>query len=317
MLRFDLTASSDDERMVIAAMERHRGDPFQGARYRHVVGDGQSAIELEVLAAREAIANAGIAPADIDMLLAHSGLPDYLSTNTACSVHERLGLPSACFTLSVEAASNAFLMQAAIAEQAIRAGRIRHALLVQSCTFSRVLPQDAEYSAWLGDAATAVVVGSVPPGHGFLSWQHRTDGSLENTFITGIPGKRWYDDGRPIGHPANPSAARRMFSSLVTLAKDAGLSALAEANVTPEEIAFYASYHGTSWFRAATQEALGLTNAKFVDSFPTVGNVYSANIPLGLHIARRDGLLSRGDLVLMFSGGGGTTYSCGVMRWSL
>jgi 3-oxoacyl-[acyl-carrier-protein] synthase III len=316
MPRIDTDAMSDDERQVVTALERHHGDPFQGARRRHVVGKEQSALDIELVAAREAIANAGIATTDVGMLLTHSGVPDYLCTNTACSLHERLGLRGDCFSLAVEAASNAFLMQAAIAEQAIRSGAVRYALLVQSSTFSKILPSELEHSTWMGDGATAVVVGPVAADHGFLAWEHRTDGSIENTFVAGIPGKRWYDEGRAIAYPANPPAARRMFLSLVTFAKEVCGAALAKASMTPADIAFYASHQGTSWFRAVTQSALQLTRAKFVDTFAETASIYSSNIPLSLYVARREGLLTSGDNVLMFSGGGGSTYTCGIMKWT-
>jgi len=313
---FDTTGLSEDERQVAAAMERHRGDLFQGTRRRHVIRENQTAIEIEVLAARQAMVNAGVAPADIGMLMTHSGVPDQLCTNTSCSVHERLGLRSDCFSLSVEASSNAFLMQAALAMQAIQTGAVRYALLVQSSTFSQILPRDAENSPWMGDGATAVVVGPVAAGYGFLTWKHRTDGSLENTLVAGVPGKRWFDDGRMIAYSGNPPAGRRMFLSIVTFAKDVGAAALAEANLEPADVTFYASHQGTCWFREVTQSALGLTKARFVDSFADTASVYSANIPLCLYRARRDGLLAPGNVVLMFSGGGGTTYTCGIMKWS-
>jgi 3-oxoacyl-[acyl-carrier-protein] synthase-3 len=298
-------------------MDRYRTDLFQGSQRRHVISSDQVAMDLELVAAREALANAAVSPGEIDLLLTHSGVPDYLCTNTACSLHLRLGLPSNCFTLAVEAASNAFLMQATLAQQAIQSGAARRALLVQSSTFSRILPQAAPYSPWLGDAATAVVVGPVEADHGFLSWQHRTDGSVENTLVAGIPGKRWYDEGRVIAYPANMEALKRMFLSLITNTKDVGRPALADANVNPSEVNFYASHQGTAWFRENTQRVLGLSNAKFVDTWPDTASVYSSNIPLCLYVGQRDGLLARGDIVTMLSGGGGQTFSCGVMKWSL
>jgi 3-oxoacyl-[acyl-carrier-protein] synthase-3 len=281
-----------------------------------VISEGQSALHIELNAARDAIADARISPQDIDLLLTHSAVQDYLATNTACSLHERLGLRGDCFSLMVEGSSNSFLMQAAIAQQAIQAGAARCALLVQSSTFSRILPRDAEYSPWLGDGASAVVIGPVSAGAGFMAWEHRTDGSIENTFVAGIPGKHWFDDGRVIGYPANPPAARRMFLSIVTFAKDVCGAALSRANVKPEEVAYYASHQGTAWFREVTQTAIGLTRAKYVDTFADTASVYSSNIPLSLYLGRRNGLLAPGDTVLMFSGGGGTTYTCGIMKWS-
>jgi len=298
-------------------MERYREDLFQGSRRRRVLGEGEVALDLELVAAREALANAAVSPAEIDVLITHSGVPDYLCTNTACSLHERLGIPSRCFSLSIEASSNSFLMQAALAEQVIRSGAARRALLVQSSTFSRLLPQRAQYSPWIGDAATAVVVGPVAAEYGFVTWEHRTDGSVENTLVAGIPGKHWYDEGRVVAYPANTEALKRMFLSLVTTSKDVGASALAAAKVRPDEVNFYASHQGTAWFRELSQEVLGLENARFVDTWADTASVYSSNVPLCLYIGHRDGLVRRGDVVMMLSGGGGTTYSCCVMRWSL
>ncbi len=172
-----LDGLDEDARGAVAASEKYRLDLFQGSRRRHVIADGQTGIELEVIAAREAMADAGVTAADIDMLLTHSAIPDYLCTTTACSVHERLGLPARCFAMAVEASSNSFQMQAALAEQAIRAGAARYALLTQSCTLSRILPRELPYSPWVGDAASAVVIGPVEDGTGFLAFEHRAVGA--------------------------------------------------------------------------------------------------------------------------------------------
>lgn len=312
----DTSAMSEDQRMVASAIERLRGDVFQGADRQHVLRDGQTATDIEVLAATDALQSTGVAASQIDLLLTHSGVPDFLGTNAACTVHDRLGLRSDCMALQIEASSASFLVQAALAEQAIRCGNARYALLVQSSTYTRLLPPDAPYSPWMGDGATAVIVGPVAEGHGFLSWAHRTDGANGHTFVTGIPGKRWFDDGRIIAHPASPAAALRTFLSLVTFAREACSEALEKAGVDARDIAFYASHQATAWFREVTQTALDLTRARFVDTFAETASVYSANIPLCLHRGQRDGLLAKGDLVLMFSSGSGATYSCGVMKWA-
>ena len=313
----DPSGLSPDQRMIAAAMERLRGDVFQGANRHHVLGDGQTATDIEVLAAIEALEHSGVPATDIDLLLTHSGVPDYLGTNAACTVHHRLGLRPACVALQIEASSSSFLMQAMLAEQAIRCGTARYALLVQSSTYSRLLPPEAPYSPWMGDAATAVVVGPVPEGHGFLGWASRTDGTNGHTFVTGIPDKHWFDEGRVIAYPASPAAAQRTFLSLVAFAREACAEALEKAGVRAEDIAFYASHQANAWFREVTQAALGLAHARFVDTFAETSSVYSANIPLVLHRAQRDGLLASGDLVLMFSSGSGAMYTCGVMKWAV
>src|SRR5437762_10896594 len=109
---------------------------------------------MELAASEEAIARAEVDRGSIDLLLTNTSVPEYLLSSTACLLHHRLGLHRRCFTLQVDAVSNSFQMQLALAERMIAAGRARCALLVQSCSVLRLVDPKAPIAPLFGDAAT-------------------------------------------------------------------------------------------------------------------------------------------------------------------
>lgn len=299
---------------VLAALAQQAIDPFQGVVERRVLAPALSAVEMELDAAERAIAHAGIPKAEIDVLLTHSATPDFLLSNTACVLHHRLGLPATCFTMQAEASAYSFMMQLSLAEAMIASGRARHALLVQSCANSRIIDPEDPTSPLLGDGAAAAVVGPTREP-GLLATVHRTDGSHPRALVATVPGARWYDPGPIVLHSADPRAARQIFLETADRANEVVSAALAEAGQAPGEVDFFAVHQGTPWLRRVTQETIGLTRARSVDTFSTTGYLFGASIPLVLEAAQRRGLLARGDLVVLHGGGVGSTYGAVVMRW--
>ncbi|XXT22964.1 3-oxoacyl-[acyl-carrier-protein] synthase III C-terminal domain-containing protein [Sorangium sp. So ce429] len=300
---------------ILAGMASVEADPFRGVRERRVMPPGMVASDMEAAAARQALATAGVSPGEVDLLLSHSQLPDYLGQPTAARVHHLLGLSPRCFSFGVDASSNAFLSQLSVAEQLVRSGRARHALLVQSSGWQHIVPREQPQSAWFGDAATAVVVGPVRDGLGLLGQAHGTDGSLFDALVVGTPGGRWYD-GKPVTlYPAEPRQTREMLIGIADRGKWALDAALAEAALGPEAVRFYACHQSTVWFRAVTQAFFGLTNAASYDFFPRTGSLSASNIPFALAMAEREGRLQEGDVVATHAGGSGICWSSAVLRW--
>ena len=299
---------------VLAAMAQQAVDPFQGVVERRVMPSAMSAVDMEVDAAERAIASAGIDRREIDALFTHTAVPDYLLSNTACVLHRALGLAPACFAMQAEASGHSFMMQLTLAEQMIASGRARHALLVQSSAASRLLDRDDPQSPLFGDGAAAVVVGRAARG-GLLATVHRTDGTYPRALIACVRDGRWYDGGRIVLHRGDLQAARRVFLETADRAIDVVGAALREAACAPDEVDFFAVHQGTPWLRRVTQESLGLTRARSVDTFATTGYLFGASIPLVLETAQRRGMLAADDLVVMHGGGVGSTYGAVVMRW--
>lgn len=140
---------------------------------------------------------------------------------------------------------------------------------------------------------------------------------MHDGMVFGVPGKKWFEDGRIVGYPKKAAVAWRMLLSIADFGKDVLGAALEDAGLTVDEVQFYASHQATAWFRAVTQEHAGMHDAKSTDTFPWAGSLSAANIPLVLAIGEREGLLKHGDIVAAYSGGNGITYSGLTMRWGV
>ena len=301
-------------RAAVAAMLADADDPFEGGVERHILAADATATDMEAAAATAALAAAGVEPGEIDLVLAHSAVPEYLLSNPACELHHRLGLAPACLTVEVQASAYSFLAQLALAAPMIASGRARRALLVQSTAVSRLLPADDQVAARIGDAATAVVVGPVGPGHGVLGDFHRTDGSHPRTLIASVPGGRWYD-GRSIMHVGDADGARHSFAGSVDQGGEAIAGALAAAGLTAADVGLLAVHHATAWIGEVMRRHAGLDRARTIDLYPRTGYVFSTSIPLALAAAVETGALADGDVAVLVAAGTGMVYGATVLRW--
>lgn len=302
-------------RLVAEAMTALRTDPFHGARERRVLKDGMKASDMEVEAARAAIANAGIDPKEIGMVLCNTVAPDYLVTNNACLLHHNLELSPNCMTLGTEAGCNSFMMQLALAQPFVASGQAKYALLVQSCNVTPLLRQEDPLSAWFGDGCAAVVLGPVSDGRGILGHATRTRGQFHRAIVGSTPDGRWYDEGKVVMYSGDHAAAKTSFLGIADYCEEVATEALSASGLGPADIDYYAPHQPTRWFRDVTARHLRLSKARSVETFEWAGSMFGANIPVGLEIGGREGLLREGDTVLMFAGGAGLTYSSMVMRW--
>lgn len=302
-------------RQTFAGLAEWADDPFKGAVERRVMPTGMKPSDMEVEAARDAMARAGVGPGDIDLLLVFSQLPDQLMLGNATKLHHRLGLPTQCFSMSTENACNAFMQQLTLAEQMIRGGRVRRALLIQSSGAVHACRPEDPHSAWFGDGATAAVVGPVSEGRGILGTCHKTDGSFHDALMTGSPGRNWWEGDPIYVYTPDRNAARRMLMAISDIAKDGVHDALRNAGLSPEQVDFYATHQSTRWFRKVTQDYIGLPNARSFDSYAWTGSLAACNVPFMLGMGEREGLLADGQVAALYTGGSGITWSGMVIRW--
>jgi 3-oxoacyl-[acyl-carrier-protein] synthase-3 len=306
---------SEGARRVIRAMSEQALDPFRDAVARHVLPSGMTVLDMEEQAALAALAQAGVAPSSIDLLLTYTVAPDHLVANPACPLHHRLGLPKSCFSLQADASSYAFMAQLTLADAMIRAGRARCALLVQSCIPSRLLDMTDSIAPNFGDAATAVVVGPVGSGRGLEASVTFTDGRYPHSLIASVPGRTWYAEGRVVLHEGDAGQAQRMFLGTVDAFKESVDAALESSAHTHGEIDFFCVHQGAPWLRNVVQQYLGLSGARSVETFAQTGYVFASTVPVALAHAQEQRVLGDGDLVVLAAGGPGATYGAAVVRW--
>lgn len=304
-------------RLVAQEMEAMAQDPFDGCLERRVMPDWMTSGDMEVLAGQRALADAGIAPDEIDVLLVQSLVADHAVINNAANVHERLGLRQRILALETQGACNGFLMQLEAARHMLSSGTLQRALIIQCAPSSRIIEPRDPYSVWLGDGASAVVLGPVSPGRGVLATSTRTDGRFHRALVGAVEeeGARWYDPGTVKLRSLDPLAGRKMLLTSADLGKQVIDEVLAEAGYQADEVAFFACHQASGWFRRAAQRLCGLDKAHTVDIYSWAGNLAGASLPIVMQIGAKERLIQDGDLVAMYGGGAGMTWSAALLRW--
>lgn len=290
-------------------------DPFLGITERRVMAEGMVSSDMELPAAREAIAAAGIDPQQIGAVMVHAMVPDFHTFNQAAVLHNSLGLSNRAICMNADSVCNSFPVQLELAEPRANRSDRPYSLLVQSSAVSRFVDPTDWFSAFMGDGATAAVVGPVPEGRGVLTTAHRVDTANARAIVTGVPGKQWYDEGRTVASIFDKAAARRMMFHV----PDRGLELLTECLATTglgaDQVDFFACNQASGNMRRLTQELVGMNRARFLDSLRFAGTLSSGNATLQLHLAAKEGLIADGSLVAIYTWGTGTTSSAVLLRW--
>jgi 3-oxoacyl-[acyl-carrier-protein] synthase-3 len=309
-------AVTEGVRKSMAAIQEQHVDPFQGSRERRVIADDEVSSDLEVRAARAALASAGCPKEDIDVCITHAMVPDYICVNQAGILGDKLGLSRRTMSFSLDGVCTSFLLQLVTAAQYVRGGIAKRVLTTQSSACTRIAPIEQQFSPHLGDGATAAVLGEVPEGLGFIDAAFQTHGDLHKALCLTVPGGRWYDEGNAIAHSEDRSSSRKMQLTAADICKELMSQVLERNNLRPEDVRFFASHQACIWLRRVTQEHSGLINARSADTFSWTASLSSANIPMQVAVAAREGILNEGDLMAFFTVASGMTAGVMLYRWS-
>lgn len=312
---------SDVPAATRAAMGDRNDDPFGGSKLRHVIDDAEVASDLEARAGMAAMADAGVAPEAIDVVLVASLPPDRMVPTNAPAVQAKCGLINAsAWCLDVGCASTQ--PQLVTAAALIAAGVAKHVLIVQSQIGSRTVDQESHHAPGFGDAAAAAVVGAVPDGYGLLGSHMRTDGSFREGIVLapsrgGEPLREWWEtaDGPPRLASFDTDAGRLAGVKGPEFCRLTCHEALAAAGVRLEDVSLFLCNQSMSWFADACRRALDLPAERLVETYEEVANIGAAAILFNLHRARERGRVKRGDTLLLYSPAAGFTRAAAVVRW--
>lgn len=300
------TAGFDDE------MRRYAGDPFRGATVRHLLGEGQTALGLELEAARAALSLARVDVADIDLVLVSSWLPEhFVAPGDAVFLARALGTRVPAYNLESACSSGTACLQ--LAHAMVASGGARRVLVVLSSTNSRhTSPYDT--LGWISsDTAAAWVIGPSRDGEEGLLGSY-----VENTADTcgvfthelrvedGAPCVRMEvgpAGGRPLREATSPELVRRLCSN-----------ALDRAGVRADAIAWWGFSTPLAWFSRLCVNALGIDPARTVDLFARYGNVGAPFPAFALHHGLALGRAQPGDLALLFTMGSVSSSGASVLR---
>lgn len=282
-----------------------------GIEKRHVAGDGELTSDLGTHAARRALEAAGLSASDVDLIVVATATPDLTFPATATIVQQKLGVEQGA-AFDVHAVCSGFLYALATADNFIRCGQARCALVIGAETFSRILDwTDRTTCVLFGDGAGAAVLTAEEgePGQGVIKTHLRSDGRYKDLlFVDGGPSAT-----KTVGHLR--MQGNQVFRHAVS--KIAGsMSELAEmAGVAIEEIDWFVPHQANQRILLGVSKKLGIPEEKVISTVASHGNTSAASIPLAFDAAVRDGRIKRGDLVLMEALGGGFTWGAALARY--
>ena len=281
-----------------------------GIRSRHIADASQTASDLALEASRRAIAAAGIAAEQIDLIVLATSTPDYVFPSTACLLQAKLDVRGAA-AFDVQAVCSGFIYALTIAEKFIRSGSHRRALVVGSEVFSRILDwNDRGTCVLFGDGAGAVIVeASDTPG--VLASALHADGSYHD--ILAVPGN--VCGGKITGSPFLQMDGQAVFKFAVKVLAEVAQEALDQAGVRPAEIDWLIPHQANMRIIQATAKKLGLPMEKVITTVDRHGNTSAASIPLALDTAVQEGRIHRGDTLLLEGVGGGFTWGAVVLKF--
>jgi 3-oxoacyl-[acyl-carrier-protein] synthase III len=275
-----------------------------GIRSRHRAAPEEGLTELAVEAGRSALADAGVDPIDVDLVLVATLSQDELTPSAAPQVAYALGAHRAG-AVDVGAACSGWLSGLALAAGMIEVGRVDRVLLIGAEVLTRMTNyEDRKTAALWGDGAGAVVLGS--DGGGAVGpVVLSADGGLADV-ISASHQERLL---RVEGHETFQTAVRRLTESTV--------AAVGRAGWELEDVDIFVYHQANARILRAVGERLDLPEAKVADYIGDTGNTSAASIPLTLALMREDGRLRSGQRLLVAAIGAGFTWGAGTIEWEI
>ena len=284
-----------------------------GIGERRLAAPGELTSDLAVRAADRALSSAGMSGSDLDLLVLATATPDHTFPATAAKVQARLGMRRGA-AFDVQAVCAGFIFALSVADNAVRLGQARTALVVGAETFSRILDwEDRSTCVLFGDGAGAVVLRAIPAaesgGRFILSNHLHSDGRQYDIL---------YVDGGPSstrGTGFLRMEGREVFRQAVHRLSAVVDEALAANGLIATDVDWLVPHQANSRIIDGMGRKLGLPEDKIVVTIERHANTSAASIPLALETAVADGRIKPGHLVLMEALGGGLSWGASLVRW--
>ena len=287
-----------------------------GMRTRRIAAADEATSDMAAAAAREALADAGIAPIDIDLIIVATVTPDHICPSTAALVQYKIGARKAAgFDLS--AGCTGFVNALSTARQFIVSGAYERVLVIGAETLSSILDyEDRETCILFGDGAGAVVLGVEASG-AVVDCQLGMDGSGAGTISVPAGGSRTPTSHETVSNRRHfvKLEGRKVFKFAV--AKFCGeIEELVRRNgIEVGDIDWIVPHQANQRIIEAAAERLGFPMEKMVSNVEHYGNTSSASIPIAMAEASRDGRIRPGQIVATVAFGSGLTWGSALLRW--
>lgn len=292
-----------------------------GIKERRWVEGNVGASELAEHASRQALAEAGLQPSDIDLILFASLSPDLNFPGSACLLQDRLGIPGVA-AMDIRNQCTGFLYSLTTADAYIRSGLARNVLVVGAEVHSSGLDlstRGRDVTVLFGDGAGAAVVVPTEGTSRILGGELHADGKFARILMVEAPASglsprltaEMLEEGRHFPR----MDGKAVFKHAVERLPEVIRSVLAKHEVTLDQIALLVPHQANMRINEMVTRQLGFPPEKVVHNIQKYGNTTAASIPIALHEAALEGRMQTGDLVLLAAFGAGLTWGATLVRW--
>ena len=285
-----------------------------GIERRHFAADDEKTSDMAIHAARAALADAGLTGSDMDAVIVATATPDQTFPATATRVQAALGMGTG-FAFDVQAVCAGFIFGLANANAMIVAGQVQRVLVIGAETFSRIMDYtDRGTCVLFGDGAGALVLEArdcegTKHDAGILHTDLNSDGRYNDLL---------YVDGGPATTATTGKLrmlGQEVFKHAVQKLAESGEASMKAAGVTADDVSLVVPHQANLRIIASVARKMGLPMERVVVTVQDHGNTSAASIPLAMSVARAEGRISPGDLILMEAIGGGLAWGSALMRW--
>ncbi len=284
-----------------------------GIERRHFAAEGETTSDLGTKAAQAALADAGLEASDIDAIVLATSTADLTFPSAATMIQQKLGMVKG-FAYDLQAVCAGFTFAMPNANALITSGQAKRVLVIGAETFSRIMDwEDRSTCVLFGDGAGAVILEAQAgtgenTDRGVLACDMNSDGRFKDLL--------YVDGGISTGQSGVlKMQGREVFRHAVEKLAGTANTSLERAGLTKEDVDWVVPHQANIRIIQGTAKKLGLGMDKVIVTVQDHGNTSAASIPLALSVGYQNGLIKRGDIVVMEAIGGGLAWGSAVLRW--
>ncbi len=292
-----------------------------GIKERHWIEGDVGASELAEHASREALAEAGLTAADIDLVLFATLSPDLNFPGSGCLLQARLGIPGVP-AMDIRNQCTGFLYGLKTADAYIRSGMARNVLVVGSEVHSTGLDistRGRDVAVLFGDGAGAAVVGAASDDSRVIDTELHADGRFAEILMVEVPASRLNPrltvEMMEAGRHYPKMDGRSVFKHACERLPEVIQSILQRNGYTLADVDVMVPHQANLRINEMVARQLGFPADKVVHNIQRYGNTTAASIPIALHEAVQQGRIQKGQLVLLAGFGAGLTWGASLVRW--
>jgi len=281
-----------------------------GIKQRHVVSEGELTSDIAAHAVLKTLEKAGKKAEEIDLIIVATTTPDLTFPATATTVQAKIGAINA-FAFDIQAVCSGFVYALATADNFIKSGQVKNALVIGAETLSRIVNwEDRNTCVLFGDGAGAVLLEATSEENcGIIASDLHSDGTL-NSLLKTTGGPSFNQQTGFI-----EMAGKEVFKHAVEKMSKSVLSVLEKAGLTSKDIDLLVPHQANARILNAVATRLEIPEEKVVLTVHDHANTSAASIPLALDYANSQGRIKKGDVVVLEALGGGLTWGSVVLRW--